>query len=141
MKRLNWIFSHSIKGKILTTLLTLQCFHWIFLNSNMYPRLTSIYILYLLVKWVCRICLMLTKDLFHIHGESSKTRQFHSVVISIWAEDFSPPCLLTSAPPQTYSMNSKSKQNTWVSFLFPCILLYNLAMETKMNTGCLLRDL
>lgn len=31
------------KERILTTLLTRQCFHWVFLNCKIYSRLTSSY--------------------------------------------------------------------------------------------------
>ena len=72
----------TFNQRILTTLLTLQCFHSMFLDCNMYSGLTSIHIPWLLLNRFAEelqtaIHLMLPKDLLHVHVES------HSIVFPI----------------------------------------------------------
>lgn len=127
-KCLNWICSYSIKEIILTTLLTLQCFHSMFLDCNMYSGLTSIHIPWLSLNRFAEglqtaIHLMLPKALLHVHVES------HSIVFRIQEDDTFASVPADCLPPQPI-FNSKPKHNTLFSS-FSCLLLASFDSRDK----------
>lgn len=126
-KCLNWICSYSIKEIILTTLLTLQCFHSMFLDCNMYSGLTSIHIPWLSLNRFAeglQTCIHLIYPKLYCMSMSKATVSFFASKKTTLLLQ----CLLTASPHNLF-LTLSPKHNTL--FLLLVFSLHHLIQETK----------